>query len=90
MWGDLLFAWGGLVVQPVVGVGIGVGDVVGFRVLGGVGVAEDGEGEVRAVGKGVFTDFCDGIRDDDGNQGRRTGKRRSINCSNRIRDRNKR
>ena len=32
----------GLVVQPVVGVGVGVGDVVGFRVLGGVGVAGDG------------------------------------------------
>lgn len=39
---DLLFAWCGLVVQPVVGVGVGVGDVVGLGVLGGVGVAGDG------------------------------------------------
>ena len=62
MWGDLLFAWGGLVVQPVVGVGVGVGDVVGFGVFGGVGVAGDGEGEVGATRKSVFTDIGDGIR----------------------------
>ena len=62
MWGDLLFAWGGLVVQPVVGVGVGVGDVVGFGILSSVGVAGDGEGEVGTTRKSVFTDIGDGIR----------------------------
>ena len=55
---------GGLVVQPVVGVGVGVGDVVGFGVFGGVGVAGDGEGESTAVGESIFANRDDRIRNE--------------------------
>ena len=52
---------GDLVVEPVVGVGVGVGDVVGFGVLGSVGVAGDGEGEVGSDIKSFYTYGDDGI-----------------------------
>ena len=67
MWGDLLFAWGGLVVQPVVGVGVGVGDVVGLGVFGGVGVAGDGENEVGIISciEYFTSNFCYRFRNGD-------------------------
>ena len=52
----------GLVVQPVVGVGVGVGDAVGLGVLSGVGIAGDGEGEVGAVLESIFVDKSNGCR----------------------------
>lgn len=76
MWGDLLFAWGGLVVQPVVGVGVGVGDVVGFRVLGGVGIRRDGEGQDGAIRERTVADGRDGIGD--GNRSQRSAAKETI------------
>ena len=54
-----------LIVQPVVCVGVGVGNVVGFGVLQGVGVAVDGEGEVGAVVERMVTNCGNGIRNGD-------------------------
>ena len=76
MWGDLLFAWGGLVVQPVVGVGVGVGDVVGLGVLGGVGIRRDGEGQGGAIRERTVADGRDGI--EDANRSQRSAAKESI------------
>ena len=53
------FAWGGLVVQPVVGVCESIGNIIRFSIISSIGVSSNSEGQGGTVLKCIFTNKGD-------------------------------